>query len=839
MSQTINLALDGLSCGHCVKRVKEALEQRADVQQAEVTLNAALVTGDASAEELIATVEQAGYSASRQEGSRPKPEPLTESETTPEALTADHSQLPAQADAAAENYQLLIDGMSCASCVSRVEKALAQVEGVQQARVNLAERSALVIGSPQPEALVAAVVNAGYGAEVIGDENERREKQQLSAQQAMRRFSWQSALALALGVPLMIYGLFGDNMMLTASNRSGWLVVGILTLLVMIVAGGHFYRSAWRSLRNGSATMDTLVALGTLAAWLYSISVNLWPDFFPTAARHLYYEASAMIIGLINLGHALEQRARQRSSRALERLLDLTPASARIVTEQGERSVPLSEVQLGMTLRLVAGDRVPVDGTISEGEAWIDESMLTGEPVPQNRSQGETIHAGTLVQDGSILFQASAIGKNTTLSRIIQLVRQAQSSKPAIGQLADRISSVFVPAVVLIALFSAAVWYFFGPQPSLVYMLVIATTVLIIACPCALGLATPMSIIAGVGRAAEFGVLVRDADALQRASELDTLVFDKTGTLTKGAPQVTQIVAFNDFSETQVLRWAAALEQGSNHPLAKAIRDRAGETAVLPVSVQLRTLRGLGLSAMLEGKSMLLGNAALLAQQQIEANQATALANEQAALGATPVFLAVDGKLAGLLTIRDPLREESVGALQRLHGLGYRLIMLTGDNEITAKAIAREAGLDQVIAGVLPDGKAQAIVQLQQAGHKVAMIGDGINDAPALAQADVGIAMGGGSDVAIETAAITLMRHDLHSVVDALAIAKATLRNMKQNLLGAFVYNSLGIPIAAGVLWPLTGTLLSPVIAGAAMALSSITVVSNANRLLRYQPPKA
>ena len=872
MSHTTLLTLDGLSCGHCVKRVKDALEQRDDVQQAEVTLNEARVTGDASAEALIATVEQAGYQASSQDSSRPKAEPLTVSEPTPEALTADNStlpaetqpaknilqpaenrpagnaplpeesrpaenaSLPAQADTAAENYQLLIEGMSCASCVSRVEKALAQVDGVQQARVNLAERSALVIGSPQPEALVSAVVNAGYGAEVIGDESERREKQQLSARQAMRRFSWQSALALALGVPLMVYGLFGDNMMLTASNRSGWLVIGVLTLLVMVVAGGHFYRSAWRSLRNGSATMDTLVALGTLTAWLYSISVNLWPDFFPAAARHLYYEASAMIIGLINLGHALEQRARQRSSKALERLLDLTPATARVITESGEKTVPLSDVQLGMILRLTAGDRVPVDGVISEGEAWMEESMLTGEALPQHKSQGESIHAGTLVQDGAILLRASAIGKNTTLSRIIQLVRQAQSSKPAIGQLADRISAVFVPAVVLIALFSAAVWYFFGPQPSLVYMLVIATTVLIIACPCALGLATPMSIIAGVGRAAEFGVLVRDADALKRASELDTLVFDKTGTLTQGAPQVTQIVAFEGFSETQVLRWAAALEQGSNHPLAKAIRDRAGEGA-LPEGAQFRTLRGMGLSATLEGKPMLLGNAALLAQQQVSAERAAALADELAAKGATPVFLAVEGKLAGLLAIRDPLRDESMRALQRLHGLGYRLIMLTGDNEVTARAIAQEAGLDEVIAGVLPDGKADAIRRLQQAGHKVAMIGDGINDAPALAQADVGIAMGGGSDVAIETAAITLMRHDLHSVVDALAIAKATLRNMKQNLLGAFIYNSLGIPIAAGVLWPLTGTLLSPVIAGAAMALSSITVVSNANRLLRYQPP--
>lgn len=860
MSHTTLLTLDGLTCGHCVKRVKEALEQRQDVEQADVSLNEARVTGDAAAEALVATVEQAGYHASVQDDARPKPEPLT---ATASQLPADNNDRPAQvkaaadgsrlttqqqdaaaqsaalstqADETAENYQLLIDGMSCASCVSRVEKALAQVAGVQQARVNLAERSALVIGSPQPAALVAAVTAAGYGAEVIGDENERREKQQLGARQAMRRFSWQSALALALGVPLMIYGLFGDNMMLTASNRSGWLVVGVLTLLVMVVAGGHFYRSAWRSLLNRSATMDTLVALGTLAAWLYSISVNLWPEFFPAAARHLYYEASAMIIGLINLGHALEQRARQRSSKALERLLDLTPATARVVSAEGEKTVALSDVQLGMVLRLVTGDRVPVDGVITEGEAWLDESMLTGEPVPQCKSTDEPLHAGTLVQDGSVLFRASAIGKNTTLSRIIQLVRQAQSSKPAIGQLADRISAVFVPVVVAIALFSAAVWYVVGPQPSLVYMLVIATTVLIIACPCALGLATPMSIIAGVGRAAEFGVLVRDADALQRASELDTLVFDKTGTLTQGAPQVTEIVTFNGFSEEQVLRWAAALEQGSNHPLAKAIRDRAADMA-LPENSQFRTLRGMGVSAQLEGKPMLLGNAALLTQQQVAAEQAISLADKQAANGATPVFLAVAGELAGLLLIRDPLRTESVSALQRLHGLGYQLIMLTGDNEITANAIAREAGLDRVIAGVLPDGKAAAITQLQQAGHKVAMIGDGINDAPALAQADVGIAMGGGSDVAIETAAITLMRHDLHSVVDALAIAKATLRNMKQNLLGAFVYNALAIPVAAGVLWPLTGTLLSPVIAGAAMALSSITVVSNANRLLRYQPP--
>jgi len=832
MSQITLLALDGLTCGHCVKRVKETLEKRPDVELAEVSIDAARISGDASADQLIATIEQAGYHARvAQDGSHPKADPLTDSETQPEALTADDATLPA------ESFHLLIDGMSCASCVSRVQHALQEVDGVSQARVNLAERSALVLGSAQPQSLIDAVTRAGYGAEIIEDDVKRREKQQQSAQAAVQRFRWQAALALALGIPLMLWGMVGDNMMLSATNRSGWLMVGVVTLLVMAIAGGHFYRSAWKSLRNRTATMDTLVALGTAAAWLYSMAVNLWPDLFPMAARHLYYEASAMIIGLINLGHMLEQRARQRSSQALEKLLDLTPPTARVVTDRGEQPLALSAVTLGMTLRVNTGDRVPVDGTIIQGEAWLDEAMLTGEAVPQQKSAGDTLHAGTVMQDGSVLLRADAIGKNTTLSRIIQLVRQAQSSKPAIGQLADKISAIFVPTVVVIALLSAAVWYLFGPAPQIVYTLVIATTVLIIACPCALGLATPMSIIAGVGRAAEFGVLVRDADALQRASTLSTLVFDKTGTLTEGKPRVVAIQLFNGADEPSILRQAAALEQGSGHPLAQAIVARAGLSS-LPDIAQFRTIPGRGVSGILDGIPLLLGNPALMAQQQIATDSVQQQMDKLAETGATPVLLAADGHLVALFAIRDPLRQESVGALQRLHQRGYQLVMLTGDNPITASAIAREAGIDRVIAGVLPAGKAAAIAHLQQQGQQVAMIGDGINDAPALAQADVGIAMGGGSDVAIETAAITLMRQDLNAVVDALSIAKATLRNMKQNLLGAFIYNAAGIPIAAGVLYPLTGTLLSPVVAGAAMALSSITVVSNANRLIRYRPPQ-
>ncbi|WP_434745158.1 copper-exporting P-type ATPase CopA [Candidatus Pantoea rara] len=836
MSHTISLALDGLSCGHCVKRVKEALEQRDDVVQAEVTQQEAQVSGHADAAALIATVEQAGYHATlKTADASPKSEPLTASEPPPEALTTETASYPAEKTL--PTHMLLIEGMTCASCVSRVEKALQQVAGVSQARVNLGERSALVMGDTDPQQLVAAVDAAGYGAQVVDDEQERREKQQLSAHSAMRRFSWQAAVALVFGVPLMIWGMVGDNMMLTDHNHTTWLTLGIVTLLIMIVTGNHFYRSAWRSLRNGSATMDTLVALGTGAAWIYSFSVVLWPDFFPPQARHLYFEASVMILGLINLGHALEQRARQRSSKALERLLDLTPAQARLVDQQGDRLIPVSEVQPGMTLRLVTGDRVPVDGEIAAGDAWFDEAMLTGEAVPQSKSPGAAIFAGTLVQDGSVEFIARATGNHTTLSRIIRLVRQAQSSKPDVGRLADRISAVFVPVVVLIALLSGAVWYLFGPQPQIAYMLVIATTVLIIACPCALGLATPMSIIAGVGRAAELGVLVRDADALQRASQIDTLVFDKTGTLTAGKPQVSEVLVWGEASRESVLATAAALEFASGHPLAKAIVAEAKLTQP-PLLAQFRTIRGKGVSGNLANRTLLLGNAALLQDNGVDYQAAEAEIARLTQQGATPVLLAEQGQLTGLIALRDQLRPESDAALKRLHQQGYRLIMLTGDHENTARAIAAEVGIDEVIAGVLPEGKAAAIEQLQQQGRRVAMVGDGINDAPALAQADVGIAMGGGSDVAVETAGITLMRADLNSVADALALSSATLRNIRQNLFGAFIYNSIGIPVAAGVLYPLTGTLLSPIVAGAAMALSSITVVSNANRLLRYRPPR-
>ncbi len=744
----VELALSGLNCMKCAGKTQQALEAVEGVAAAVVDTQQAKVYGTASAADLIAAVDAAGFKAElAQSGiSSPKTEPLKTSIEQPETGSAAVCDIPAQESDVGEqpeiavtddSIQLLLDGMTCASCVNKVQKALNSVPGVENARVNLAERSALVTGTAKPDDLVEAVVKAGYGAEIIQDEAKRRERQQEVAQANMRRFRWQSALALALGIPVMIWGMLGDNMMLSADNHNIWLTIGVLTLLVMIFAGGHFYRSAWQSLKNGSATMDTLVALGTGAAWLYSIVVNIWPELFPEQARHLYYEASAMIIGLINLGHALEQRARQRSSKALERLLDLTPPTARVVTDQGEVDMPLAEVKQGMILRLTTGDRVPVDGEIIEGEVWLDEAMLTGEPIPQQKSRGDAVHAGTVVQDGTVLFRAAAVGSQTTLARIIHLVRQAQSSKPQIGQLADRISAIFVPVVVAIAVISGAIWYFVGPAPQITYALVITTTVLIIACPCALGLATPMSIISGVGRAAEFGVLVRDADALQQASELDTIVFDKTGTLTEGMPQVTDIHVFNDFDESQALQFAASLESGSNHPLARAIVNRAKGLDMI-ANQQFRTIAGLGVTAVVDGKTVLLGNQKLLAENQVDTREIDETLHQQASLGVTPVLLAVDGKIAALLSIRDPLREDSVSALARLHKQGFRLVMLTGDNPVTAKAIAKEAGIDEVIAGVMPDGKSAAIEALQSKGHKVAMVGDGINDAPALARADVG-----------------------------------------------------------------------------------------------------
>jgi Cu+-exporting ATPase len=545
-----------------------------------------------------------------------------------------------------------------------------------------------------------------------------------------------------------------------------------------------------------------------------------------------------MIIGLVSLGLALETRARGKTSEAIKRLIGLQPKTARVVRDQLEVDMPIAEVQMGDLLRVRPGEKIPVDGEVIEGSSTVDESMLTGEPMPVEKKQGQDLSAGTINKSGSLLFKATRVGKYTALAQIINMVKQAQNSKPPIGRLADQISAYFVPAIMIIAVASALLWINFGPAPVIAFAMVSATTVLIIACPCALGLATPMSVMVGVGKAAESGVLIRNGEALQTASKISTMVLDKTGTITEGAPSVTDIILTADYSETEVLKLAAALESGSEHPLALAIMEFARSKNIQWPSIQtFQAIAGHGVEGQSnDGIALLFGNEKLMQDRGVDISDHIEKSKSLASAARTPMFLTADRALIAIIAVADPIKEDSVQAIKRLQRDGVRVVMLTGDNRATAAAVAERAGVSEFFAEVLPEDKAKKISELQSTGEIVGMTGDGINDAPALAMADVGFAIGTGTDVAIESADITLMRGSLHGLADAIAISKATLRNIKQNLFGAFIYNTAGVPIAAGALYPFFGILLSPVIAGAAMAFSSLTVVSNANRLRLFKP---
>lgn len=821
--------LQGLNCGRCVNKLTTHLSAQADIAKLQVSKAQLSLVTTLNAEQVKALVAEVGYQAI--EVTQAPAASINEKQTdTPDAENLSHQE---PAEASSQTLSLLIKGMTCASCVASVEKALLSVEGVQSAQVNLAEQSALVkanFANPQP--LLNAIQSAGYQAEILDDPAQQQAKQQAQLDALQKEHKQSALLGIALGAPLMLWGVFGGNMMIrNSSDQMVWGGIGIICFALLLIAGRHFFINAWQALTHGRATMDTLVALGTGAAWFYSMLVVAWPQTFPDAARHVYFEATAMIIGLISLGHYIETKAKSNTNRSLQALLNLQPQQATLVTEQGDQSIAVADIQLGMSLRIKPGEQVPVDGVVSTGHSYLDESMLTGEPIPVLKEAGAKVAAGTLNQDGSLVITATGIGSETMLARIIQMVRQAQSSKPAMARLADQISSVFVPVVVVIAILSAALWYLYGPDPKASYMLVVATTVLIIACPCALGLATPLSITVGIGKAAEMGILIRDANVLQTASQVDTVVFDKTGTLTLGKPSIQSLHVMQD-DENQLLALAYALEQQSEHPLAKAICDYAKQRNISPVEVnQFTNQRGRGLLADYQNQTVLVGSLAFMQEQGIDLSMAESTLEKFAAQAWTPVAVAYHGMLQGVLAIADPIKPNSAQAVRKLNELGIHTVMLTGDHASVANAIAKELDISQVIAQVLPDQKAQHIQTLQQQGRKVAMIGDGINDAPALALADIGIAMGSGSDVAIESAQMTLLNSSPTSVVSAIELSQATVRNMKQNLFGAFIYNTLGIPIAAGVLYPAFGFLLSPVIAGAAMALSSITVVSNANRL--------
>ena len=728
---------------------------------------------------------------------------------------------------------LSVAGMSCAGCVAAVEKVLLSVPGVESASVNFAEHTAMVSGDVTADRLVDAVVSAGYkAAEMIGPEDSAgREAAEFAH---YRSLLWRAAVAALVGAPLMIGGWLGWLPPLgTAQVPWFWVCAGIATLGVLVYSGGHFFSGALAALRRHNASMDTLIALGTGSAWLYSMAVVLFPDAIPSLAHHAYFEAAAVILALVNFGAALEMKARGRSSEAIRRLIGMQSATARVLRDGEERDVPIEQVGLDETVRVLPGEKLPVDGVIIEGHSSVDESMLTGEPLPVEKGRGDRVVGGTLNTTGSFLMKTTHIGRDTVLAHIIDMVRTAQGSKPPVGRLADRVAGIFVPAVLLIAVATFMVWFNFGPEPRLGYSIVTAITVLVIACPCALGLATPISIMVSIGKAAGQGILIRNGESLQRARQITTVVFDKTGTVTEGRPSVTRIMTCPGYDEAGLLAAAASIEASSEHALAGAILAAAHARDIEPVRVDnFRAITGRGVEGDIGGQHVLLGNARLMQERGV------AVA-DQLAGGEAPgscVYIALDNVTAGMLTVSDPVKRDSASAIRRLQARGLQTVMLTGDARDAAEAVAADVGINDVVAGLLPEDKAKHVAALQARGEVVAMVGDGINDAPVLARADVGFALGSGTDVAIESADITLMGNSLHAVVDAIEISTATVRNIWQNLFGAFIYNSLGIPVAAGILYPFSGILLNPMIAGAAMALSSVTVVSNANRLRRMKP---
>ncbi|MBI1423473.1 MAG: heavy metal translocating P-type ATPase [Gammaproteobacteria bacterium] len=734
-------------------------------------------------------------------------------------------------------HHLSIGGMSCAGCVNAVETALSKVAGVSAATVNFAEHTALVEGEVSDHELVRAVSEAGYQAAVLqGTDDEEQKASQEFAH--YRRLVNKALVAGAIGVPLFISGMAGWLPPLaTPTGKTVWLGIGFITLFVLVYSGRQFFRGAWTSFRHHQANMDTLIALGTGTAWLYSMVITLVPHLVPSIAQHAYFEAAVIIIALINFGSALEMRARGKTSQAIKRLIGLQPKTARVIRDGKEQDVAIGEIGLDETLRVRPGERIAVDGVIIDGHSSVDESMLTGEPIPVEKHRGDEVVAGTINVAGTFLFQSKRIGADTVLSQIIEMVRRAQSSKPAIGRLVDKVAAVFVPAVLIIAVVTFLLWFNLAADERVSYAIVAAMTVLIIACPCALGLATPISIMVGVGKAAEFGILIRNGEALQSAGKVTTVVLDKTGTITRGQPTVTAVIPVSDVDEQTLLQVAASIEAASEHPLAAAIVQAAKEKQLeLSAVSDFAAIAGQGVRGAIGQDSVYLGNAALMQAQGVDVNALQARAGELAALGQTPMYVVRAQRLLGIVAVADPLKPDSKSAVAKLHALGLKVVMLTGDNRATAQAIAAQVGIDEVFAEVLPQDKDKKVAELQQGSNIVAMVGDGINDAPALARADIGFAIGTGTDVAIESADIALMRDSLLGVVDAIAISRATVRNIKQNLFGAFVYNSLGIPVAAGALYVVLGVLLNPMIAGAAMAMSSVTVVSNANRLRWFQP---
>ena len=784
-----------------------------------------------------------------------------------------------------------IEGMTCASCASRIEKRLAKQPGVTSASVNFATRVATVKYDPAatgPEKLAKAVDDIGYKAVLpkarhnavtpphghaghdhtamlaaqttrehaghamsLGTEGEDHSAHMNVGEAETRRLLTKMIVGAVLSLPVLVIAMSHGKIEAFNVPWINWLQLA-LTTPVMFWCGWQFFRSAWKGLLHLSANMDTLVAMGTGAAYLYSLAATIWPGFFAGvggAAAHaahaeanmggtvmvpVYYEAAAVIIVLILLGKYFEARATGRTSAAIKRLIGMQARTARVMRNGTEQDVPIESVVVGERVLVRPGEKIPVDGNVESGHSAVDESMLTGESVPVEKSAGDSVFGATMNTTGALRLVATKVGADSALQQIVRLVQEAQGSKAPIARLADKISGVFVPIVIAIALVTFVVWWFASPADSRLSMaLVTAVSVLIIACPCALGLATPTAIMVGTGRGAEKGILIKGGEALETAHKLTAIVLDKTGTITHGKPAVTDIIPApgGRLDERELLRLAASAEQHSEHPLAAAIvREAAARGLALSEPIDFQAVVGHGVEAHVDGRAVLIGKAALLAERSIPSALAEKVA-ALAAMGRTPMFVAVDRREAGIIAVADTVRPESKAAIATMHALGLRVVMMTGDNQRTAEAVASQVGVDVVFADVLPKDKADKVKALQAESHVVGMVGDGINDAPALAQADVGLAVGTGTDVAMESADITLMRGDLRAVPQAIALSHATMRTIKQNLFWAFIYNVVGIPIAAGVLFPFTGWLLSPIIASAAMAFSSVSVVLNSLRL--------
>ncbi len=813
----IELPVTGMSCASCVARIEKGLARRSGIVEAKVNLatEKATITFDpagAHIGEFVSAIKDLGY------------------------------------EAGLDKVTLPIQGMSCASCVKKVETALNGLEGVVRANVNFATERATVQyvpGAVSLEDFRRAVKKAGYEVLQVeaGAKEEIGDREKAAREAEYQKLKGKFITGLIFVIPTFLLGnwnMLGLGHLYRLNQQASFYLQFLLQTPVQFWVGWQFYSGAWKTLKHRSSDMNTLIAVGTSAAYLYSVLATFFPSVFAAEGlmREVYFDTAGAIIVLILLGRLLEARAKGQTSEAIKKLIGLQPKTARVLRNGQEADIPVEEVVVDDLVLVRPGEKIPVDGVVSEGRSSVDESMVTGESIPVEKNPGDRVIGATFNKMGTFKFKATKVGKDTMLSQIIKMVEEAQGSKPPIARLVDVIASYFVPAVIGIAVITFIVWLFWGPSPALTYALLNFVAVLIIACPCALGLATPTSIIVGTGKGAENGVLIRGGEALETAHKLTAIVMDKTGTLTRGQPSVTDIIPFDGYKEEDVLRYAASAEKGSEHPLGEAIVNRAQEKNIPLFNLKdFKAIAGHGIEATIHNKLVLLGNSKLMMDRGLSLGELGPKAEELSREGKTSMFVAIDQKPAGVIAVADTLKENSRETVAALHRMGIEVVMITGDNRRTAEAVGRQIGIDRVLAEVLPEGKASEVKKLQAEGKKVAMVGDGINDAPALAQADVGIAIGTGTDVAMESADITLISGDLRGVVTAIALSRATLRNIKQNLFWAFAYNSILIPVAGGVLFPFFGILLNPIFAAGAMGLSSVTVVSNALRLRRFKPP--